>query len=285
MLACVRQLKDEFEASLIPMLTEEDDEASNSIAEEMAEKITNEFHDQARENLSLVRCAVHTLQLAILDVVDKSHPNVKQVTEVAKRCKNVKYKTNFDYHNATYPPVWCQTRWELRLFVCGGIFKMLDSFLEQKSFFVQLGQEFPELYLSSNWEFVEQYAEAFRPLFVCTKKFQEAHMSLNDFYLEWLMTIREVRQLENNPFSKVLVESLTRRLTNLKGSMAFKMALYLDPRLSFINSKIFTIAEKEHIQVTINKTVQFIPGTSEFINFFFPKYTEIYFSNMGTHQT
>lgn len=138
MLACVRQLKDEFEASLIPMLTEEDDEASNSIAEEMAEKITNEFHDQARENLNLVRCAVHTLQLAILDVVDKSHPNVKQVTEVAKRCKNVKYKTNFDYHNATYPPVWCQTRW-------GGIFKMLDSFLEQKSFFVQLGQEFPEL--------------------------------------------------------------------------------------------------------------------------------------------
>lgn len=93
-------------------------------------------------------------------------------------------------------------------------------------------------------------------------------MSLNDFYLEWLMTIREVRQLENNPFSKVLVESLTRRLTNLKGSMAFKMALYLDPRLSFINSKIFTIAEKEHIQVTINKTVQFIPGTSEFIIFF-----------------
>ncbi|XP_065083849.1 uncharacterized protein LOC135706212 [Ochlerotatus camptorhynchus] len=261
MLACVRQLKDEFEASLIPMLTEEDDEASNSIAEEMAEKITNEFHDQARENLNLVRCAVHTLQLAILDVVDKSHPNVKQVTEVAKRCKNVKYKTNFDYHNATYPPVWCQTRW-------GGIFKMLDSFLEQKSFFVQLGQEFPELYLSSNWEFVEQYVEAFRPLFVCTKKFQEAHMSLNDFYLEWLMTIREVRQLENNPFSKVLVESLTRRLTNLKGCMAFKMALYLDPRLSFINSKIFTIAEKEHIQVTINKTVQFIPGTSEFIIFF-----------------
>lgn len=138
MLACIRKLKDELESSIASMLPEDAEDITSPIADEVAEKLTNEFHDQARENLNMIRCAVHTLQLAILDVVNKGNPMVKQVTEIAKRCKQIKYKTSFDYHQATYPPVWCQTRW-------GGIYKMLESFVDQKSFFMQLGQEFPDL--------------------------------------------------------------------------------------------------------------------------------------------
>lgn len=144
MLACIRRLKDLFESSLVSMIPEDTEESTESqpeestIAEDIVEKLSNEFHDQARENLNMIRCAVHTLQLAILDVVNKSNAMVKQVTEIAKHCKKIKYKTTFDYHQATYPPVWCQTRW-------GGIYKMLESFIEQKPFFTQLGQEFPEL--------------------------------------------------------------------------------------------------------------------------------------------
>lgn len=67
--------------------------------------------------------------------------------------------------------------------------------------------------------------------------------------MEWLMTICSVRKLENNPFSHELTEALTNRLTNLRCSMAFKMALYLDPRFNYQNSKIFTNEEKDQIQV------------------------------------
>ncbi|XP_058827056.1 uncharacterized protein LOC131687012 [Topomyia yanbarensis] len=79
-------------------------------------------------------------------------------------------------------------------------------------------------------------------------------MSLNDFYMEWLMTIREVRKVENNPYTLDLATSLTRRLTNLKCSMAFKMALYMDPRFSYINSTLFAAEEKEQIQRFIVRT-------------------------------
>lgn len=74
-------------------------------------------------------------------------------------------------------------------------------------------------------------------------------MSLPDFYLAWLMTLSEIRKLQANPFSARLVESLTGRLENLKASRAFQAALYLDPRLNFLNSKLFNDDEKLTIQV------------------------------------
>lgn len=52
-----------------------------------------------------------------------------------------------------------------------------------------------------------------------------------------------------NPFAAQLVETLEERLENLKTSQAFKMCLYLDPRLNFLNSTLFNNDEKQSIQV------------------------------------
>ncbi|XP_058449285.1 uncharacterized protein LOC131429252 [Malaya genurostris] len=271
MLACIRQLKDEFEAPILSLYDEiEESDVANETAQEVADNITNDFNDQARENLNMVRCAVHTLQLAILDVVNKSNEKVKQITEIAKRCKNIKYKTSFEYHHAKYPPVWCQTRW-------GGIYKMFEYFTIQKQFFSQLALEFPELGkifierthlcfnltkflqmeftdLAIHWDFIQNYLEAFKPCYVCTKKLQESHVSLSDFYMEWLITICLVKKQENNPFAHELTKALSTRLENLRTSMAFKMAIYLDPRFNYTNSNVFNGDEKEHIQKFIIQT-------------------------------
>lgn len=82
---------------------------------------------------------------------------------------------------------------------------------------------------------------------------QEAHVTLPDFYKQWLMALSEVRKLSNNQFAASLHESLTKRLTNLRNSQAFKMALYLDPRFNFCGSKLFTAGEKAEIQVFSNE--------------------------------
>lgn len=78
---------------------------------------------------------------------------------------------------------------------------------------------------------------------------EAAHVSLSDFYLEWMITIQKVKKLQSNQFSEPLVQTLTSRLANLRGSRAFKMALYFDPRLNFAGSTLFNSEEKEEIQV------------------------------------
>ncbi|XP_055529272.1 uncharacterized protein LOC129721119 isoform X2 [Wyeomyia smithii] len=176
MLAAVRKMKDEF-TMLHSMEDIGDIESSGS-----TEVLITELGEMFKERLNLVRCAAHTLQLAILDVVDKSNDAIKRVTDIAIKSKNVKYMTNFVHHNATYPPVWCQTRW-------GGIYLMMRSFFQQKSFFEQLSKQFPELNLVHHWQFIQDYTGAFQPVYHCSKTIQESHVSLSEFHVTWPITI------------------------------------------------------------------------------------------------
>lgn len=142
MLAAVRQLKQEFEKNHLSLLyvdgenVEYTDQDAHQDLEE--HKLTADLSNELQENLNLIRCAVHTLQLAILDVVNKSNEAVKKLTDAAKKCRSVKYKTIFELQGARYPPVWGQTRW------CG-IYMMVLSFLEQRTFFDKLAEQFPEM--------------------------------------------------------------------------------------------------------------------------------------------
>lgn len=110
----------------------------NDPDDEKSEEFTTALNNEFSQNLNLIRCAVHTQQLAILDVVKKTDENVRKITDIAKKCKLPKYKAEFELAKANYPPVWGQTRW------CG-IYSMMSSFCEQRSFFLKLAERFPEL--------------------------------------------------------------------------------------------------------------------------------------------
>lgn len=75
-------------------------------------KLIDSLSDEFQEQVNLIRCAVYTLQLARLDVVDKTEESVQMITTIAKKCRGVKYKKHFECHKTTYPPVWAQTSWE-----------------------------------------------------------------------------------------------------------------------------------------------------------------------------
>ncbi|XP_058448985.1 uncharacterized protein LOC131428945 [Malaya genurostris] len=209
--------------------------------------VTPELANELSERITLVRCAVHTLQLAILDVVDKSDESIRAITAVARKCKLVKYRSEFESYDASYPPVWSRTRW-------GGIFKMMEPFVHQKRFFNQLADNFPELDLSNQWSYIEHYYDTFKPLYICTKQMQEKHVSLSDFYMAWLMATSEVQKVRENSFSPHLLRSLNNRLNVLRQLKVVQMALYLDPRFNYRGSKIFTAEEKDKIQQYIVDT-------------------------------
>lgn len=112
--------------------------------------------------------------------------------------------------------------------------------------------------LADHWNFIDNYYEAFKPLYICTKRMQEAHVSLPDFYMAWLMAISEVRKFSSNPFVPDLLKSLKNRLAALRESRAFKMALYVDPRFNYHGSTFFSPEEKVEIQVKLHD-LMFIP--------------------------
>ncbi|XP_021701839.1 uncharacterized protein LOC110676825 [Aedes aegypti] len=243
MVAAVKKLRQELEQALLEKLDDGNEDFEKTTDEHEPERdISAELCVEFQERINLVRCAVHTLQLSILDVVNKSHESVKGLTELARKSKNMKYQTNFDHHNATHPQIWCQTRW-------GGIFEMVEAFKTQRTFFEQLAAQFPELDLTNHWKFIDDYYEAFKPLYICTKRMQAEHVSLPDFYMLWLRAISEVRKVTGNQFVPGLLTSLNTRLTTLRGSRAFKMALFLDPRFNYRGSKFFSPEEKMEIMV------------------------------------
>lgn len=138
MLAAVKQLKMHLDYTLLQQQEDMDMDDGVDEDDDNSRGITESLSVEFQEQLNLIKCSAHTLQLAILDVVDKSNENVKEITTVAKKCKSVKYRTHFECHNASFPPVFNQTRW-------GGIFSMMDNFYKQKDFFEKLFHDFPEL--------------------------------------------------------------------------------------------------------------------------------------------
>lgn len=107
--------------------------------------------------------------------------------------------------------------------------------------------------LSDQWDFVEHFVEAFLPVHICTKRMQERHVSLTDFYIEWLDVMRKVGGLaDTNRFKDQLMGALQTRLDALKNNILFKAAAFLDPRINFEGSKALTPEDKAEVEVRCN---------------------------------
>ncbi|XP_062537727.1 uncharacterized protein LOC134206061 [Armigeres subalbatus] len=127
---------------------------------------------------------------------------------------------------------------------------MLRDFLEQKEFFINLGSQYKESDLTQYWHFIENYVEAFEPIYEATIIIQKKDCSLSEFYYHWQKAICLVSMLDDvNVFKQSLMTSFEKRDKILLESHALRAALYLDPRFNYAGSKNFTPAEKEQIVV------------------------------------
>nr|XP_029735162.1 uncharacterized protein LOC109402841 [Aedes albopictus] len=108
---------------------------------------------------------------------------------------------------------------------------------------------------------MKEYEEAFRPMYITTKLLQAEHQAFSDFYMNWILAIRNLQSLKNNRFAAPLIQSLRSRLKMLTQNMAFKAALFLDPRFNYLNSTVLSPAEKEEVQKYLIKTWRRIQQT------------------------
>lgn len=85
-----------------------------------------------------IRCGAHTVQLAVSDACKAYQTELKKLSKIVVSYHNAKYKNFFDVSGGKYPSIPAPTRWN-------STYLMAASLLDQKEFFIKLGQEFEEL--------------------------------------------------------------------------------------------------------------------------------------------
>ncbi|XP_055610540.1 uncharacterized protein LOC129757363 [Uranotaenia lowii] len=237
MLAAIKALDQNLQLVESERQPLDDDDSFECINDDLYDELIKEFESR----ICLVRCAAHTLQLAVTDVIKHTDIRIRSITNVVKNCRKIAYRDSFHMHNVPIPPMYSKTRW-------GGVYEMIFNLFEHESFYKDLGDQFKELDLSEHRDFIHEYENALKPLYISTKEMQAKHLSLGDFYIQWLRCLMEVKQLTTNELAKSLIISLTTRLQQLKNNFAFKAALLIDPRFNYLSSAVFMPEEKESIR-------------------------------------
>lgn len=210
--------------------------------EELLESLALELKS---DKFLTVRGAIHNLEEALEGIVDLSDPNVAAIKEFVVNLRKEQCRSYIESQQASLPPLWSSEQWISK-------YKTIHSIVKQEWFYSTLKKDFPELDLKSTvWQFMRDHEAAFLPLHKMVKQMQQAHQPFSEFYMQWLIAIKDLRRLTLNRFSKPVTDSLTMLLGSFKQNMVFNAALYLDPRFNYFKSAVFTPELKEEVQTYI----------------------------------
>lgn len=133
--AAVKQLQKQYVADH-PSLEAYDDDSDDD--DEARERLIEDLMEELQKSVSLIRCAVHTMQLAVTDIVKATDVTIKEITTIAKNTRKIGYKAMFEYNKISVPPFYSRTRWN-------GVYKMLNYFKQHEEFYKDIGRQYPEL--------------------------------------------------------------------------------------------------------------------------------------------
>lgn len=111
----------------------------NADPDDDIEDNSEEYSEDSNELLpESTRCAAHTCQLAVWDVLKRYETRITAIKKLVLMARQTKYKETFLEHKASAAPQYNATRWN-------GVYLMLKALREQKPFFLMLENKFPEL--------------------------------------------------------------------------------------------------------------------------------------------
>lgn len=96
------------------------------------------FDTSMQDILGSVRCAAHTAQLAVWDVIKPYEKRIRKIQKLVIKLRQREYSKFTKQHGAHLPPISNKTRWN-------STYLMLKSLLKQKSFFNTLKKAYPEI--------------------------------------------------------------------------------------------------------------------------------------------
>ncbi|XP_040360142.1 uncharacterized protein LOC121048176 [Ixodes scapularis] len=198
-----------------------------------------------------VRCAAHTLQLAVTDALKESG-SCTIVAECRALVKKLRVQSAMGLIRKLglkKPVIDCPTRWMSTL-------NMLVRLTELKSFVEDfLSEEERSRWIECMWAEVEMLTVALEPAQVATKKLQREQLTIGDFYDAWLTCVLSTSKILS-PLAKALVKFMKKRERDLCDTNIFCGALYMEPRYRLL----LTTEQKCQARLHLSKTWKRITG-------------------------
>lgn len=226
---------------------EYDDEVDNLSEEEISR--VSELNETlsgiktATEGVIPVRCAVHTLQLSVHDVIS-SNTQIKRVLGAVRKVVNKTHTQNmrliFKQNRKALPKLDCDTRW-------GSTYDMLESVVAGKSFLDQIALANESLLLLENeWEIIMDLLHSLKPIYETTKTLQLRNLVAGQFLGEW-MKCKVLLSKEATVTSLAVLQAMEKREEALLNNGALLSAVYLDPRFQCLLRQPQKIVAQQHL--------------------------------------
>lgn len=196
--------------------------------------------------VNCIRCAAHTLQLAVFDVL-KAAPikiNVDKCHKLAVALRKQLNLTKVIDSGYRQPILNMPTRWS-------STYNMIERLVQLKVFCYDNADQ-PELNVDEMlWNFMNDFLLMFKPVTIATAQLQEREMGYGDFYKVWLRLRMEVNKITVNNI-QFLKDAVKKREDLLINNDVFLAALYTDPRFNFILNTTQKIKAQSHIRQLAN---------------------------------
>lgn len=174
------------------------------------------------------RCAAHTLQLAVNDVIRKDCEVQNIISQARTLCKVLRTPifTQLTSHlKLPKPTLDVPTRWNSSL-------SMLESLIKYKNFYLAHENLHKKLiFTSKDWKFIEEIIETLEPMKEITMKLQDSQLLMGDFCKNFIQ-LKLVLQNKQNKLARKIEAAICAREEALIMNDTAVSAMYLDPRIS-----------------------------------------------------
>lgn len=198
--------------------------------------------------LRCVRCASHTLQLAVIDVLKLYESDLKKERQIIKNVRVGATRQMFVSLKIHIPPLDVPTRWN-------STFIMVKSIYVNKAFYKSLEDT---IKISNElWTFIDCFYAAFEPVYYCTLELQTKEFSVGDFVASWMKLTMNICTV-GNELSQKLQSSMEIRQKKLFDNDLIKAALFMDQRFNFIGSNSIYLSNQDKQDAEVSDDFIFV---------------------------
>lgn len=198
------------------------------------------------QNISGIRCAAHTLQLAVDDALKRTKHVSCLISKARNLIKKLRSQTLIyliKKQNLKKPIIDCPTRW------CFTV-DMLESLLSLQDYCEELSvtkfQNFTTL-KDDEWTKIKEIYTTLQPSKVCTKKLQAEQLTLSEFFGAWY-EVKVATKKRNNSFAMLILERIEFKEQKLLNNDVLLSAVFMDPRYKVLLNKTQIERAKNHLK-------------------------------------
>lgn len=182
------------------------------------------------DGVQVIRCAAHTVALAVDDTLKKMKKRLYKFRKLAKYLRRPTIISEIKRKNLKVPKLDNKTRWNSKYNMMLSL-KNLRNYCQSKNI--------THLNLT-DWAFCDMFLEVFEPVKAASITLQKEQLSLADFFKCWVNLSLKIKKISQKvPLALLFYKKMLLREAKLLGNnRSVEAALYLDPRFNQVFTKM-----------------------------------------------